>query len=81
MLRFFEVPEGGGIVERIDGQEILENTSEVIKYQFNFKVGDFLVDAATDAERAGFYIACCENRERLDELMGQIWENVHIICK
>ena len=81
VLRFFEVPEGGGIVERIDGQEILENTSEVIKYQFNFKVGDFLVDAATDAERAGFYIACCENRERLDELMGQIWENVHIICK
>lgn len=81
VLQFFEVPKGGGIVERIDGQDILENTSEVIKYQFNFKVGELLVDAATDADRAGFYIACCESRERLDELIKQIRENVRIICK
>ena len=81
VLRFFEVPKRGGIVERIDGQEILENTSEVIKYQFNFNIGDYLVDAATDADRVGYYIACCENRQRLDELMRQIQNNVRIICK
>ena len=81
VLHFFFLLEGGGIVERVDGQEILENTSEVVAYQFNFKVGELLVDAVTDADRAGFYIACCESRERLETLKQQIEQNVKIICK
>ncbi len=81
VLHFFEVPRGGGIIERIDGQRILNDTPEVIEYRFNFKVGDLVADATTDAERAGFYIACCESRERLDELIWLISEKVRIICK
>lgn len=80
VLHFFKVPEGGGIVERIEGQDILESIPEIVKYQFNFEIGDMLIDATTDADRAGFYIACCMNRRRLDEVMQLIQERVRIIC-
>lgn len=81
VLRFFQVPYGGGIVERIDGIDILENTPQIVEYKFNFKIGDRICDASTDADRAGFYIACCEQKDELDEVMRMIQDKVKIFCK
>ncbi len=81
VLRFFQIPDGGGIVEKIDGIEILENTPQVVEYKFNFKIGDKICDASTDADRAGFYIACCEQKDELNELMREIENKVKILCR
>ena len=81
VLRFFQVPYGGGIVERIDGIDILENTPQIVEYKFNFNIGDRICDASTDADRAGFYIACCEQKDELDEVMRMIQDKVKIFLK
>lgn len=81
VLHFFKTPKNGGIVERIEGEEVLKNTPQITEYRFNFKVGDLLNDAATDADRIGFYIACCDNKKQLDDLIGQVDEAVKIICR
>ena len=81
VLSFFDVPKHGGIVERIEGADILDRDPRITAYRFNFKTGDLLVDAATDADRVGFYIACCDTREELNGLMDMIKNKVRIICK
>ena len=68
-------------MEKIDGIEILENTPQVVEYKFNFKIGDKICDASTDADRAGFYIACCEQKDELNELMREIENKVKILCR
>lgn len=81
VLEFFEAPEGGGIAERVDGTDFLEQNPQIVAYKFNFEKGDMLTDAASDAARVGFYIACCDNKEQLDELIRTVHENVRIICE
>lgn len=80
VLCFFDVPEYGGAVERVEGTEILEHDPRIAAYQFHFHAGDQLSNAATDADRIGFYIACCDSKKELDELMGKIQRDVRIIC-
>lgn len=79
VLQFFEAPEGGGIVDHINGLEFLERTPQIAMYQLNFSIGDRIADAATDSDRVGFYIACCESRQELDELIDKVRANIHII--
>lgn len=81
VLRFFDVPQRGGTVKSIHGEEILSDNPCVIKYQFNFNTGDRIDKATTDANRAGYYIACCEKKEDLDKLMKTIAEKVYIVCE
>ncbi len=80
VLRFFDVPKQSGAVERIEGREVLEHDPRIAAYRFNFQTGDRLSDAATDADRIGFYIACCDTKKELDELMKNIQRDVRIIC-
>ena len=80
VLHFFETPKGGGIVREVSGADFLSQHPQVIAYQFNFKIGDIIADATSDADRAGFYIACCENRAELDKLVLEIQKKVNIIC-
>lgn len=81
VLCFFDTPKGGGIVERIEGTDFLKSDPRIAAYKFHFKTGDLLVDAATDADRIGFYIACCDSEEELNEVMNVIQNSVRIICK
>lgn len=81
VLKFFETPMEGGIVCGIEGSSFLENNPSIVTYQFNFKTGDTIEPAKNDAARSGFYIACCESKSELDDLMMQIEEKVHIICR
>ena len=81
VLKFFEPPADGKIVERIDGLEFMENCPEIRTYQFNFNIGEEIEKATNDATRAGYYIACCENEDKLIDIMNKIEHTVKIVCK
>jgi len=78
VLKFFDTPEHGGIVKEIQGLDYLKSTPEIIQYSFNFKVGDRIGDAKDDSSRIGFYIACCESKEKLESVMYDVKEKVRI---
>ena len=80
LLRFFDVPEHGGSVRRIEGEERLSSGEEIAAYQFNFSPGDIIEKAKTDSDRAGFYIACCETERELLAAMEDIRRKVRIVC-
>lgn len=81
VLRFFDVPKDGGIVEKIDGIQILEDDPNIIAHQLNFKIGDYIENATTDANRIGFYIACCDSRTELNCLITKLQKEFKIVCK
>ena len=81
VLCFFDTPENEGIVDRIEGLEILDTNPQIIEYRFNFNLGDRIQAATTDAERIGFYIACCDTKDQLDSLMDLIKRNVKVVCQ
>lgn len=78
VLKFFPTPKGGGTVTSIEGLDYLKNEKDIVQYQFNFKKGDVIKDADNDSARIGFYIATCENKERLQEIMNQVAKKVII---
>lgn len=78
VLKFFPTPKGGGKVSSIEGLDYLENEKDIVQYRFNFKVGDVIEDAVNDSARIGFYIATCENMDRLKEVMKQVEQKIII---
>lgn len=78
ILKFFDVSINRGKVLDIIGEEILKESSLVILYQFRFKIGDVIQKAQNDSLRVGFYIAVSEDKDKLDELINNIQENVYI---
>ena len=77
ILKFFDVTGNGGRVRRIVGEDYLKNNPCIKEYQFGFKVGDVLGKATSDSDRAGFYIACCETREALAQVMDDVSTKVY----
>lgn len=78
ILKFFKTPDGGGKVRALIGLDFLERTADINVFKFNFGVGDIIEDAKNDSARIGFYIACSENRNRLDEVIKLVDRNVAI---
>ena len=72
MLHFFDAPSDGGIVEDIEGIDILEKHHGIIKWELNFKKGDYIEKAKDDSKRIGFYIAYAESDKQLRQLMEEI---------
>ena len=81
VLKFFDVPGVGGVVESVNGIEFLNNTPNVLKWELNFEIGDCIEKAADDSKRAGYYIAYANNRQELDKLMHFIEESFEIRYK
>lgn len=79
VLEFFDAPGNGGVVKAIEGEEFLSNNFNILSYQFNFKVGDTILQAACDTARIGFYIAYADSREELKQLMQEIQNKVKFI--
>lgn len=77
ILKFFEVTGNGGKVRRIVGEGYLKSNPCIREYQFAFNVGDVIRKATSDSDRAGFYIACCETREELDRIVGEVSREVY----
>ena len=79
VLKFFDAPQGGGIVKEIRGEEFLKTCQKIKEYQLHFGIGDEVGDCLNDSVRIGFYIACTESREELDRLMEDISEKFCIV--
>ena len=77
ILKFFDVTGNGGRVKRIAGEDYLKGNPCIKEYQFGFNVGDILRKATSDSDRAGFYIACCETLEELDQLVKAVAQKVY----
>lgn len=77
VLYFFDA-EKQGIVSEIVNEDMLRNDNRILRYQFNFKVGDTIKKAENDSARIGYYIAYADNREELDLLMNKINSSVKI---
>lgn len=80
-LVFFDTTESGGIVDKIEGVEYLTGCPDILYYQFNFKIGDFIKRPTDGSNRIGFYIACCKNRKCLNDLIQNLSNVVKISYK
>lgn len=81
VLKFFNTPNGGGRVKEIIGLDYLDAEKDIPHYRLNFKVGDTIQDALNDSVRIGFYIATCENINRLHEVMNNVENKFKIIIE
>ena len=81
VLKFFDVPGNGGVVQSVKGTDFLNNCPNIIKWDLNFAIGDCIEKAADDSKRAGYYIAYAESKKELDELMEQIVSEFDIVYK
>ena len=79
ILKFFKTPDNGGVVKEIKGLDYLDNNSSIVKYLLNFKVGDVIENAKSDSARIGFFIACCESMDQLNETVNAVDKNFKII--
>ena len=75
ILKFFDVPSGGGFVKSINGLDVLENTDGIVFYKLNFEIGDTIKDALNDSTRIGFYIACAESEIELRNIIANVEKN------
>ena len=78
-LIFFDTSEFGGVVKKIEGIEFLKSCANILYHQFNFKIGDKIFRPTDGGNRIGFYIACCDNRKELDNLISTIDRIVKIV--
>ena len=78
VLYFFDTPGRGGVVSRIEGEDFLKSSDNVIAYKLNFAVGDRIEKAANDSKRIGFYVAYAESRDHLLSLMETINQKIKI---
>lgn len=81
VLKFFSTPNDGGVVKAIEGVDYLTQEPDIAHYKFNFKIGDTICDALNDSARIGFYIATCENMDRLHHVMNEVENRVKIIME
>lgn len=81
ILKFFDVPVSGGKVKEIEGEDFLQNHSNIVAYKINYSVGDIIKEVKDDAARFGFYIAYSESKEELDMLIEEIENKIQIICE
>lgn len=81
VLKFFATPNHGGVVQKINGIDYLESEPDIKFFRFNFKVGDTIQDALNDSARIGFYIACSESMEKLNEVMANVEKKIIIELK
>ena len=78
VLRFFDTPGRGGVVQGVEGIDVLKGDERIKDFAFQFGVGDTILECTSDSARIGYYIACCEDRTELIELMKDIDEKIQI---
>ena len=78
VLKFFETPKGGGLVKKIHGLDVLDGESDIVKYMFNFAIGDTIENAVSDAARIGFYIVCSDSMEKLQTVIDKVENSFRI---
>lgn len=79
VLHFFDAPSDGGVVKEVKGTDLFESDPGIIKWELNFKPGDFIEKAKDDSKRIGFYIAYADSDKQLRDLMNRIENSFKII--
>ena len=79
ILYFFDVEKEGEVIG-IENEYLLKS-DKILRYKFNFKIGDTIKKAVNDAARIGYYIAYANNRKDLDALINEINNNVKFLIK
>lgn len=79
VLHFFDVEKPGTVVT-VTNKEILDD-ERVLKYAFNFSIGDKIKKAENDSARAGYYIAYGESKNELLQFMEHIKEKIKIVVR
>ena len=79
VLKFFSTPREGGVVKAVKGLDYIESEPDIVQFKLNFKIGDAIVPAANDSARIGFYIACSESKEKLNEVMKNVEQQFEIV--
>lgn len=79
VLHFFDAPNNGGMVQKIEGLDYLNSLKDKLQYELFFKEGDIISQASDDAHRIGYYILKAENREELDKIMMNISNKFKIL--
>lgn len=78
VLKFFSShQEQSGTIRYINGISVL-NQRGILKYSFNYNVGDFVKHADDGSNRIGYYIAVAETKKELDEIIQNVDENISI---
>lgn len=78
VLKFFNTPNGGGRVKEIYGLDYLDTEPDITKYALNFTVGDTIEECISDSARIGFYIACSENMDKLQQIIKKVEEQFRV---
>ena len=72
VLHFFSIPQASGKVVGIEGESFLHQTTNIIAYKLNFKIGDTLHKVSDSLSRIGSYIACTNYFDKLVAVLCQI---------
>lgn len=81
VLRFLDTDFEGGEVCDIIGENFIRNNEDVITYQLNFNIGEYIKKALNDSARIGFYIAKSNNKQKLRETIDTIDKCFKVISK
>ena len=76
VLEFFDFETGK--VKSIEGLDFLQKHPGILRYHFNFSVGDVIEKPTDDSKRVGYFIAYAATRQELEQLRTQIKENVFL---
>ncbi|MBQ2901196.1 MAG: ATP-grasp domain-containing protein [Agathobacter sp.] len=81
ILSFFDVGQQHGIITKIEGIEFLENEECIKSFYFDYKIGDTVRKVEDGGNRFGYYIACCDSLEELEQLKVKVTDTVKIVIE
>jgi len=76
VLEFIEMEEKK--ISSIQGIEEIKRFKQILHFQLNYQVGDFVCPVENDTSRHGYYIACAETRNDLLHMINKINKTLKI---
>ena len=77
-MHFFDLGDKYGVIKSINGVEYLENNKQIKSFYFSHLVGDRVQVVKDGGNRFGYYIACCDSLDELEQIKYEIKNKVSI---
>lgn len=78
IMHFFDLGDKYGVIKAINGVEYLENNKQIKSFYFSHLVGDRVQVVKDGGNRFGYYIACCDSLDELEQIKYEIKNKVSI---
>ena len=78
IMHFFDLGDKYGVIKSINGVEYLENNKQIKSFYFSHLVGDRVQVVKDGGNRFGYYIACCDSLDELEQIKYEIKNKVSI---